>query len=251
MANSVTEEYMQIPAVTRAYTTACVLTTAAVQLELITPFQLYFNPDLILKKYQVWRLITNFLFFGPLGFSFLFNMIFLYRYCRMLEEGSFRGRTADFVYMFLFGGVLMTLFGLFANLFFLGQAFTIMLVYVWSRRNPYVHMNFFGLLNFQAPFLPWVLMGFSLLLGNSIVIDLLGIGVGHIYYFLEDVFPNQPGGRKLLATPGIFRVLFDTPEEDPNYSPLPDDQNGISWNGQGVEDADQDQNDEDLQGEEN
>lgn len=25
----------------------------------------------------------------------------------MLEEGSFRGRTADFVFMFLFGGVLM------------------------------------------------------------------------------------------------------------------------------------------------
>ncbi|XP_052460043.1 derlin-2-like isoform X1 [Carassius gibelio] len=233
MANSVTQEYMQIPAVTRAYTTACVLTTAAVQLELITPFQLYFNPDLILKKYQIWRLITNFLFFGPLGFSFLFNMIFLYRYCRMLEEGSFRGRTADFVYMFLFGGVLMTLFGLFANLFFLGQAFTIMLVYIWSRRNPYIRMNFFGLLNFQAPFLPWVLMGFSLLLGNSIVIDLLGIGVGHIYYFLEDVFPNQPGGRKLLTTPGIFRVLFDMPQEDPNYAPLPEDQSGISQNGQG------------------
>ena len=31
-----------------------------------------------------------------------------YRYCRMLEEGSFRGRTADFVFMFIFGGVLMT-----------------------------------------------------------------------------------------------------------------------------------------------
>lgn len=31
-----------------------------------------------------------------------------FRYCRMLEEGSFRGRTADFVFMFLFGGVLMT-----------------------------------------------------------------------------------------------------------------------------------------------
>lgn len=77
------------------------------QLELITPFQLYFNPDLILKHYQVsvtrrteifqafwnqrrmawhklffflqvWRLVTNFLFFGPVGFNFLFNMIFLY-----------------------------------------------------------------------------------------------------------------------------------------------------------------------------
>nr|CAG32744.1 hypothetical protein RCJMB04_34k12 [Gallus gallus] len=72
------QEYLGMPAVTRAYTTACVLTTAAVQLEFITPFQLYFNPDLIFRKLQIWRLITNFLFFGPLGFSFFFNMIFLY-----------------------------------------------------------------------------------------------------------------------------------------------------------------------------
>lgn len=49
-----------------------------------------------------------------------------------------------------------------------------MLVYVWSRRSPHVRVNFFGLLNFQAPFLPWALMGFSLLLGNSVVTDLLG-----------------------------------------------------------------------------
>uniref|UniRef100_A0A8C4XQ53 Derlin n=1 Tax=Falco tinnunculus TaxID=100819 RepID=A0A8C4XQ53_FALTI len=72
------QEYLQVPPVTRAYTTACVLTTAAVQLELITPFQLYFNPELIFKHFQVWRLITNYLFFGPVGFNFLFNMIFLY-----------------------------------------------------------------------------------------------------------------------------------------------------------------------------
>ncbi|XP_053707321.1 derlin-2 isoform X1 [Synchiropus splendidus] len=269
------QEYLQIPVVTRAYTTACVLTTAAVQLEIITPFQLYFNPDLIIKNYQVrfspfllpwqicvavififyieyilniytllvpnamlmflvflqvWRLITNFLFFGPVGFNFLFNMIFLYRYCRMLEEGSFRGRTADFVFMFLFGGLLMTIFGTFVSLVFLGQAFTIMLVYIWSRRNPNVRMNFFGLLNFQAPFLPWVLMGFSLLLGNSIIVDLLGIAVGHVYYFLEDVFPNQPGGGRWLKTPSIIKMLFDTPEEDPNYNPLPEERpGGFAW----------------------
>ena len=49
-----------------------------------------------------------------------------------------------------------------------------MLVYVWSRRNPYIRMNFFGLLNFQAPYLPWVLLGFSLMLGNAVVVDLMG-----------------------------------------------------------------------------
>ena len=88
-----------------------------------------------------------------------------------------------------------------------GQAFTIMLVYVWARRNPMVRMNFFGLLTFQAPYLPWVLLGFSLLLGNSVSVDLLGMAVGHIYYFLEDVFPNQPGGKRLLQTPLFLRVI--------------------------------------------
>lgn len=42
------------------------------------------------------------------------------RYCRMLEENSFRGRTADFVMMFLFGGALMILSAFFVNLLFLG-----------------------------------------------------------------------------------------------------------------------------------
>lgn len=32
----------------------------------------------------------------------------------------------------------------------------------------------------------------------------LGIAVGHIYYFLEDVFPIQPGGIRILKTPSIL-----------------------------------------------
>jgi len=224
------QEYMQMPVITRAYTTACVLTTVAVQLGSVSPFQLYFNPHLIFHNFQIWRLVTTFLFFGTLGFNFLFNMIFTYRYSRMLEEGAFRGRTADFFYMFLFGGVLMIIIALFVNLPFLSQAFTIMLVYVWSRRNPFVRMNFFGLLNFQAPYLPWVLLGFSLLLGNSIVVDFIGIVVGHIYYFLEDVFPNQNGGFRILKTPRIIKALFDAPPDDPNYNPLPEDRpGGFNW----------------------
>jgi len=38
----------------------------------------------------------------------------------------------------------------------------------------------------------------------------MGIAVGHIYYFLEDVFPNTPGGRgrRPLATPSLLRTLL-------------------------------------------
>nr|XP_023502724.1 derlin-3-like isoform X1 [Equus caballus] len=140
-------------------------------------------------------------------------MLFVFRYCRMLEEGSFRGRKADFVFMFLFGGVLMTLLGLLGSLFFLGQALTAMLVYVWSRRSPRVRVNFFHLLTFQAPFLPWALMGFSLLLGNSILVDLLG----------EPACPPSPSQAGCLAPEGLWEGHpgWLLPPQ-PSFSPAPD-----------------------------
>jgi Derlin-2/3 len=43
-----------------------------------------------------------------------------------------------------------------------------------------------------------------MLLGNAFWVDLIGIAVGHMYYFVEDVFPNQRGGFRLLSTPQIL-----------------------------------------------
>lgn len=237
MIEDLWQSYWEIPTVTRAYTTACFLTTAAIQIDIVTPFHLYFNPKLIFVNWQVWRILTSFCFFGTFGFSFLFNMIFTYRYCRMLEEGSFRNKTADFVLMFFFGGGIMVIMACFVTMVFLGQAFTIMLVYVWSRRNPFIRMNFFGLLNFNAPYLPWVLLAFSVLLGNSAIVDFMGIACGHMYFFLEDVFPLQPGGFKILKTPQILKWLFDAPTPDANYNPLPEDQRPGGYNFGGGQEA--------------
>ena len=80
------------------------------------------------------------------------------------------------LFIYLFYKILLSNFLIYLifNLF-TGQAFTIMLVYVWARRNPHVRMNFFGLLSFNAPYLPWVLLGFSVLLGNSVSVDILGM----------------------------------------------------------------------------
>jgi Derlin-2/3 len=60
--------------------------------------------------------------------------------------------------------------------------------------------------------------------GNAIYIDLIGIGAGHLYFFLEDVFPNQPNGRKLLKTPQFLRNIFDEPIDTDDYIVLPEDQ---------------------------
>jgi hypothetical protein len=42
----------------------------------------------------------------------------------------------------------------------------------------YVNLSFLGIFTFTAPYLPWVLLAFSLMLGSSPLVDLLGMGAG-------------------------------------------------------------------------
>uniref|UniRef100_A0A6U2XJX8 Derlin n=1 Tax=Lotharella globosa TaxID=91324 RepID=A0A6U2XJX8_9EUKA len=206
----------EIPPITRTYMIGAFLTTAACALELVSPFSLYFSATLIFTKFQFWRLITNFFFFGgSFSLDFLFHMFFLVRYSKQLEENAFRGKTADFFYFILVGATLMTLLAPFMKLYFLGSSLTFMMVYLWGRRNPYSRMNFLGLFPFTAPYLPWVLLSFSVLLGNNGTVDILGIFVGHLYYFLEDVYPRMINTRyRILKTPQFLEHLFASDEAD-------------------------------------
>jgi Derlin-2/3 len=135
-------------------------------------------------------------------------MFFLVKYSKSLEEGSFRNRSADFLWMLLIGaGILITL-GPFVNVQFLGSSLAFMMVYVWGRRHPRLPLSFLGIFSFSAAYLPWVLLAFSVMLGSSPAVDLLGMAAGHTYYFLEDVYPHTSTGRRLLKTPAMVKALF-------------------------------------------
>jgi len=202
--------FMDIPMVTRTYLAGCVLTTAACATGIISPFSLYFSVHMIFVKGQVWRLITNFLYFGSkFGLDFFFHMFFLTRYARSLEQETFAGRKADFAWMLMMGAGIMLLIAPLASLPFLGNSLTFMLVYLWSRRNPFTRISFLGFFNFTAPYLPWVLLGFSMLLENDVKIDLLGILVGHLYYFSRFVYPEMTNNQiELFKAPHFMRVMF-------------------------------------------
>lgn len=51
--NAFARAFWEMPLITRTYVAASVVTTVAVQLEIISPFQLYFNPKLIFRSHQV------------------------------------------------------------------------------------------------------------------------------------------------------------------------------------------------------
>jgi Derlin-2/3 len=93
-----------------------------------------------------------------------------------------------------------------------------MIVYVWARRNPHARMNFLGLFNFNAPYLPWVILLIEYLADPSgSIFDFLGIIVGHVYYFFVDIYPRT-SGRHLLKTPGILKHLIDGPVVEPQVA---------------------------------
>ena len=68
---------MRIPVISRLYLTGAFLATAACAVDIISPYSLYYNWDLVYNKGQIWRLITPYLFFGLFSIDFLFHMYFL------------------------------------------------------------------------------------------------------------------------------------------------------------------------------
>ena len=128
--------------------------------------------------------------------------------------------------MLLFGIVNISWLASFStNLHFLGHALTFMMTYVWGRRNEDVKMVFLGFLQFNAPYLPWVMLTFSALLGHSITMDLIGICVGHIYYYLEWVYPTMAEirgwrVRRITEPPVVLQWLCGA-YENVHYRPPP------------------------------
>ncbi|CAG8896405.1 unnamed protein product [Penicillium egyptiacum] len=207
--------FYEMPPVTRWWTVATVATSLLVQCHIVTPFQLFYSFRSVYIKSQYWRLLTTFLYFGPLNLDLIFHVFFLQRYSRLLEETSGRS-PAHFAWLIFYAMTTLLIISPFLSIPFLGSALSSSLVYIWARRNPDTRLSLLGLLVFTAPYLPWVLMGFSVIVHKIVPKDeMLGVVVGHIWYFFNDVYPPLHGGHRPLDPPRWWRRLFE-PAHGPN-----------------------------------
>lgn len=133
---------------------------------------------------QYWRLLTTFVYFGPLSLDLVFHVFFMQRYSRMLEESSGRS-PAHFSWLLACASAVILCIAPMFSMAFLGTALSSVLVYIWSRRNPDTRLSFLGMFVFRAPYLPFVLMAFSIVLHNHIPKDeICGVVVGHGEFLL-------------------------------------------------------------------
>ena len=160
------EWYRNLKPITRGYMTACFATTVLVQMELLPLQLLYLDISLVVGKLELWRLLTNFCFFGTFSLPFVFSMFFLIRYGRELESKRFEGRSADMLWFMVLSGIIMMAVtwlggGMLGPVPFLSNSMLSSIVYLWSREYSEQVISIFGLFNVQAFYFPWVRAGAS------------------------------------------------------------------------------------------
>ncbi|XP_062090928.1 derlin-1 isoform X2 [Humulus lupulus] len=206
------EFYKSLPPISKAYGTLCLLATLGAQLQLYDKSSIELDYRYVIYRYQVWRLITSLFFLGGFSINFGIRLLMIARYGVQLEKGPFDRRTADFLWMMIFGALTLLVLSLIPGFGtpFLGISLVFMLLYVWSREFPNAAINIYGLVTLKAFYLPWAMLALDVIFGSKIMPDLLGIVAGHLYYFLTVLHPLA-GGKNILKTPmWVYPFLIET-----------------------------------------
>lgn len=143
----------------------------------------------ILTRLQIWRLVTAFLNFGPMGLGYIMTAHFVWTYMSTLERIN-HNRPYDFWIMILFGQLSMVVGYPLLKLSpgFLGHNLSTFFVYIWSRYHEGIQVSMFDLFTTRAEMLPWFFLAQTFLLeGELPVLDFLGIVFGHIYHHCKTV----------------------------------------------------------------
>lgn len=211
--NDLSDAYYSIPRLTRYWFTATIVLSLIGRFGLIDALNLILSWKKFYYDLELWRPVTA-LFFYPItpqtGFHFLINLYFLYSYSTRLETGIFSSRPADYVYMLLVNWIVLTISAFLLNIYLLFEPMVLSVIYVWCQHNKDMIVNFWFGTSFKAVYFPWVLVVFNLILRGGATMELMGIFVGHVYYFFAHEYPLEYGGVQFLKTPNFLYRMFPT-----------------------------------------
>jgi len=98
---------------------------------------------------------------------------------------------------------------------FMSHSLVIMMLYVWSRCNPHERLRLYGLFTIGAGYLSYVLLVLGMLMGMNPLNDLIGILVGHMYYFVNHVLVSEyPHMRPMIQSPLFLRRLLNQQQQE-------------------------------------
>jgi len=203
--------FKSLPMFTRYWFGGTVAVSLLGRFGLLPPQLLVLVYELFVNKFQIWRPVTA-LFFYPIspntGFHFLINLYFLVNYSKLLETGVYASAPADYATLLLMNWGLSVVSALFMNMSVLMDPMVLSVLYIWCQLNKDTIVSFWFGTQFKAMYLPWVLFGFNMIISGGGVAELMGILVGHMYFFMKYQYPLQYGGQPLISTPAFLENWF-------------------------------------------
>jgi len=202
--------FQSLPVITRWWFGVALASTLGVGLGFLNPMYLYFDWTNITNKFEIWRFATSSCFAGGFDIKTLMRLHMLLTFSRQYEEGGpFNtgggGGSADYAFALVFGIAMCCLtypllMGYISSIFCRNMISFVM--YLWSRRNATASATLW-VVPVPALYVPFAYLALEMLMGHGYFDILHGILIGHMYYFLVDVYPSVYG-KDILRTPQIF-----------------------------------------------
>lgn len=178
------------------------------------PRFLHFEWTPFLFQFQWWRIVTAFLFFGQLDIFYPLTMQFVWQHMGQLERLNSKN-PEDFVVMTVFGALaLILLYPLLGiSMKMVGHNLATFYVYIWARTFEGSDVNFMDFFTLKAELMPWFFCLQTFLLEQEVPLaDLIGIVVGHIYYYLRN--------KGVLTVPAAVQEWFRQSAVRKAYGPF-------------------------------
>ena len=126
------EWFYGLPAITRFFLVAVVGTTCACSFHIANPASLALVWPSVIHKFEIWRVFSNFIFFGTFSFPTLLQIYMLVQYSGRYEADPFNtgagGTSADYAWMLAIGASTLAFFGFLFSVPFLGQCLSFMIL---------------------------------------------------------------------------------------------------------------------------
>ncbi|XP_015790508.1 derlin-1 [Tetranychus urticae] len=173
---------------------------------IFSPMSVVLTPQFI-SQFQIWRPFTA-TFYYPTGFHYLMNLYFLYNYSLRLETGpEFASKPAEYLFLLIFNWFWAVVIGYLFSIPLLMDPMVLSVLYIWCQFNKETVVSFWFGIRVKAMYLPFVLLGFNVLMGGSAYFEILGIIIGHLYYFTMVKYPAE-NGVHLISPPQILYDYF-------------------------------------------
>ncbi|XP_067938077.1 derlin-1-like [Watersipora subatra] len=202
--------FQSIPVITRYWFAGSIIFPLAGRFGLLSYHNMILNYSLI-NRFQIWRPFTSVLYYPitpATGFHYLITLYFLYSYSNRLESGAFAGKTADYLFLLIFNWLALVVLCLMLDFPLLFDPMVMSVLYIWCQLNRDTVVQFWFGTQFKAMYLPWILLAFNLIISGGGFSELLGILVGHLYFFLMFKYPQDFGGQTYISTPSILYKFF-------------------------------------------